>query len=647
MANMASPARGSEVGEVGGAHVDLGTEAEAGGAALLVEVELHPLPLAQHAKDRTLEGVVGQVDLTQVGFVDQDPVAGARVVALDDTLHGREAYRPGGRAGDAGPVRSVAVPTDRLDAAALRAVVVAFRDGLVDHREAINNLNVYPVPDGDTGTNMSLTLRSVVDDLDGAASEMDAVCDAIAQGSLMGARGNSGVIMSQILRGFVGVVRAHDHVDGAGFADAWARAAEGAYTAVGNPVEGTILTVVRESADAAVAAADGGADLVGVLDAARKEGGASLERTPTLLAVLADAGVVDAGGAGLLLFLDAALHVVDGRPMPEPTVTAPPDLEPARPDDDRHEPSIADLRYEVMFLLDAPDETIDGFKSAWAEVGDSIVVVGGDGLFNCHIHCDDIGAAIEAGIAVGRPHKIRITDLLEELEHREELVADGAADPVPTAVVAVGVGSGVVAILKSMGVHAVVAGGQSMNPSTAELVAAVESVPAPEVVILPNNKNIIPVAEQVDAQTSRTVRVVPTKGVAEGLACLMAYDPESTAAGNADAMTAAAASVVAGEVTRAVRDSTSDVGPITEGDWIGICRDGIRAVEDSMVAAATALLEVILDDDHELLTVIAGEDADHESTGAIEAWIEAHHPEVEVEVHDGGQPLYPYYFGLE
>lgn len=539
---------------------------------------------------------------------------------------------------------------DVLDAEALRATIGHFSAALSDHREGINNLNVYPVPDGDTGTNMSLTLRSVVEELDRAGPSMSDVCTAISHGSLMGARGNSGVIMSQILRGFAAVVADHDEIDGPRFADALAAAAKGAYGAVGNPVEGTILTVAREASEAAVAAADG-ASLLDVVEAARIEGGASLERTPTLLKVLADAGVVDAGGAGLLLLLDAALHVIDGRPLPEPKVIAPP-AEPVRPEGDDHEPSIADLRYEVMFLLDAPDESIDGFKAAWAEVGDSIVVVGGDGIFNCHVHCDDIGAAIECGIAVGRPHKIRVTDLLEELEERDWVRAEigddeVSGDPVPTAVVAVGVGSGVVAILKSMGVHAVVAGGQSMNPSTADLVAAVESVPAPEVVILPNNKNIIPVAEQVDAQTSRTVRVVPTKGVAEGLACLMAYDPQETAVDNAANMTEAAAAVVAGEVTQAVRESSSDAGPITTGDWLGICRDGIVAVEGSVVDAATGLLANMLDDDHELLTVIVGADADNESTDAIEAWLDTNHPDVDIEVHVGGQPLYPYYFGLE
>ena len=553
-----------------------------------------------------------------------------------------------------------------LDAAALRQVVTVFRDALVDHREAVNNLNVYPVPDGDTGTNMSLTLRSVVEELDGVdadtadAADMAVICKAIAHGSLMGARGNSGVIMSQILRGFSGVAAETDEVDGALFAIALAAAAEGAYGAVGNPVEGTILTVVREASEAAVAAAETGADLVGVLDAARTEGGASLERTPTLLKVLADAGVVDAGGSGFLLFLDAALNVVDDRPLPEPDVQAPPEFE-MEPVAEDGEKSIADLRYEVMFLLDAPDESIEGFKAAWAEVGDSIVVVGGDGIFNCHIHCDDIGAAIECGIDVGRPHKIRVTDLLEELDglanasdHEEDWVKgelgiepEVSGPPVPTAVVAVAVGAGVVSILKSMGVHAVVTGGQSMNPSTADLVAAVEAVPAPEVVILPNNKNIIPVAEQVDAQTSRTVKVVPTRGIAEGIASLMSYDPQATAEANAAGMAEVAEGVLAGEVTQAVRESTSEAGPIVEGDWLGIRREGICAVQPTLAEAAIELLNVMITHDHELLTVIAGDDADDDTTARIEAWVEEHHEDVEVEVHEGGQPLYPYYFGLE
>jgi len=343
------------------------------------------------------------------------------------------------------------VTTEFLDASSLRSVIVVFRDALIEHREEINNLNVYPVPDGDTGTNMSLTLRSVVEDLEKGGDDLGSVCEAIAHGSLMGARGNSGVIMSQILRGFVGVVSNKPVIDGLVFAQALAAAAEGAYGAVGNPVEGTILTVVRESSEAAMLAASSGADLLGVLEAANLEGEASLLRTPELLQVLADAGVVDAGGSGFMLFLSAALNVIGGRPIPEPKEIAPP-MESVRPTGDQHGGSIADLKYEVMFFLDAVDDSITGFKAAWAKVGDSIVVVGGDGIWNCHIHTDDIGAAIEAGIAVGRPHEIRVTDLLEELEERDWVTAEigsvpdaAAGEPVPTAVVAVGVGSGVVA----------------------------------------------------------------------------------------------------------------------------------------------------------------------------------------------------------
>ena len=553
---------------------------------------------------------------------------------------------------------------DSIDAASLRGIVITFRDALTDHREAINTLNVYPVPDGDTGTNMSLTLRSVVEELDDSGDDMASVCNGIAHGSLMGARGNSGVILSQILRAFSGVVAEHASIDGRLLATGLTAAAKGAYTAVGNPVEGTILTVIRESSKAAADAATRGTNLCGVLEAARHEAAASLERTPTLLQVLADAGVVDAGGAGLLLLYDAALHVVDDRPMPEPEATSKAAPHHRQLGAARGEggPSIADLRYEVMFLLDAPDQEIAGFKEAWAQVGDSIVVVGDGGIYNCHIHCDDIGAAIECGIGIGRPHNIRVTDLLDELaelEERDWVAAaldsdtsqrgDGAAKgpTVPTAVVAVGAGSGVFAILKSMGVQAVVAGGQSMNPSTAELVAAVESVSAPEVIILPNNKNIIAVARQVSEQTSRTVQVVATESVTEALASLMAYDPQATASVNAAAMTEAFSAVVSGEVTRAVRDATSDAGPIAQGDWLGICQAGIQAVDSSMVAAATGLLTAIVDEDHELLTVITGEDADHYTTAMIESWITRNHPDVEVEVHHGGQPLYPYFFGLE
>ena len=556
-----------------------------------------------------------------------------------------------------------------LNAATLRRVIASFHGALSEHREAIDNLNVYPVPDGDTGTNMTLTVRSVTEGLDGVDDRLEPLCRAVAHGALMGARGNSGVILAQILRGFCGVLRdaasAGQEPDAPVVARALTAASEGAYTAVARPVEGTILTVIREASDAARAASEAGGGLVEVLDAARAQGYDALARTPQMLAVLAEAGVVDAGGAGLLLLLDACLAELDGRPMPAPPKVAagPTPAASASAAHPIEESSIADLRYEVMFLLDAPDSSVDGFKQAWIEVGDSIVVVGGDGIWNCHIHTDDIGAAIEAGIAVGRPHRIQVTDLLDQAaEHSESFSApappadDGGPSPLAPveiaeadrcSVVAVGAGGGVEAILTSMGVSRVVAGGQSMNPSTAELLAAVDSLPTGNVVLLPNNKNIIPVAEQVDGETGRTVSVVPTRSVVEGIASLLVFSADNTAVHNAEAMATAAAAVTAAEVTQAVRDATSSAGPISAGDWLGIGPAGITAVESEAAAAATALLSAIIDDDHELLTVLTGADADEAATEAIVAHVSENHPEVEVEVREGGQPLYPYYFGLE
>ncbi len=556
--------------------------------------------------------------------------------------------------------------SERLGADDIRQVVAAFRDALRAHQALINQLNVYPVPDGDTGTNMALTLESVVGELDGADADLASTCKAVSHGSLMGARGNSGVLLSGILRGVAVTVSEAGGLDGPTLATALRAASDGAYAAVPRPVEGTILTVVREAAEAAeqaVAAAGGSAPgLVDVGEAAHARGHDALRRTPEMLPVLAQAGVVDAGGTGLLLLLDAVLHVADGRPLPEAPdggEAAAPDLDALRDhadagDHDAHD--VGDLRYEVMYFLEAPDETIPAFKDVWGGIGDSIVVVGGDGIWNCHIHTDDIGASIEAAVDIGRPRNIRVTDLMEQVEE-ERWVREGAAaaaeepeprpEPVPTAVVAVATGDGVRRIFSSMRVQQVVTGGQSMNPSTQQLAEAVEAAPADEVVILPNNKNIIAVAEKVAELTDKVVRVVPTRGIAEGFAALIAYDPESTAEANAEGMGAAAEAVAAGEITRAVRESTCDVGPIAEGDWIGIAREGIRAVGTDLSEVACALLGALLTEDHEILTLIEGEGANAGTTRRITEWLAEHHPDVEAEVHHGGQPLYPYYLGLE
>ncbi len=322
------------------------------------------------------------------------------------------------------------------------------------------------------------------------------------------------------------------------------------------------------------------------------------------------------------------------------------------------EDNLAGLRYEVMYLLEAPDETIPSFKEVWAGIGDSIVVVGGDGTWNCHIHTDDIGAAIEASLDAGRPHSIRVTDLLEEVEE-ERWVREGAGrvgsgppetplGPAPTTgVVAVATGDGIGRIFRSLGVQGLISGGQSMNPSTAELVEAVQALRSDEVVILPNNGNIGPVANRVNDLSDKSVWVVPTETIAEGFAALLAYDPEAHGDVNALGMEASALKVVPGEVTRAVRDSESRVGPIHEGDWLGLSRNGIEVVRDTLSGAACSLLEVLVLDTHDLVTIIEGEGSGAADTRRITEWLRDHRPGAEAEVHHGGQPLYPYLFSIE
>jgi hypothetical protein len=575
----------------------------------------------------------------------------------------------------------------------LARVVRAYRDALAEHRPALNRLNVYPVPDGDTGTNMGLTLDAVVRELDGpgaSAGDIAALARCLSHGSLMGARGNSGVILSQILRGMSSAFTdaaghaAHGataaSVDASQLAEALARASASAYAAVSNPVEGTILTVARAAAEGAEAAlADGeagaGGSLVRVLDAARASAARALAGTPEQLPVLKAAGVVDAGGAGLLLLLDSFLLVVEGRPVPPPpapsgAAPAVPGLRPAAaqvpvpegvpagvhgPGDD-----VGDLRYEVMFFLEAPDEAVPGFREVWDGCGGSVVIVGGDGLYNCHIHTDDIGAAIEAAIEIGRPRQIRVTDLTEQVEEerwvREAAASAPAGEPasgrVTCAVVAVCAGEGVKRIFRSLGARQVVAGGQSANPSTAEVLAAIEASPAEQVVVLPNNPNVVAVAEQAAAHTRKKVRVVPTPGIPEGFAALLAYDPEADVDTNADSMAAAAEHVVAGEVAQASRDAVTDAGPAREGDWLGIGREGIRFVAPAPggpADAAVGLLDQLVPPaaEHEIVTIIEGEGAHAAETRRIVEWLSENRPGVSSEVHHGGQPLYPYLFSIE
>jgi hypothetical protein len=549
----------------------------------------------------------------------------------------------------------------QLAPADLCRIVATYRDALRAHQDELNRLNVYPVPDGDTGTNMALTVESVVGELDTAggtpametAAEptMEEVCEAIRHGSLMGARGNSGVILSQILRGLADTFAPLESVSAGDVAAGLRHATDAAYEAVLRPVEGTILTVVRSAAESVEqAVAEGESTLTGLLGRATDAARDAVARTPELLPVLREAGVVDAGGRGFELLLAAWRNVVDGTPVPAPLVVTTP--EAVEMNLHHRHIEMEGGRYEVMFLLRCDDARVPVFKEAWDALGDSIVVVGGEGLWNCHVHTDDIGGAIEAGIAAGTPARIQVTDLVEQVSELEEQqwVRDHEApsrERVATAVVAVAVGDGLRRLLGTLGVQEVVAGGQSMNPSTAQILAAVEACRAEGVIVLPNNKNIVPVARQVRELTEIPVDVVPTTAVVEALAALVVYDPHRSVAENAEAMAEEATRVRAGEITQAVRDSSAECGPIREGDWIAITRDGIVAASGSTLDAACALLEALVDDDSELVTVLVGEGASDDDVAALGEHLGRAHPELEVELHRGDQPLYPFLVGVE
>jgi DAK2 domain fusion protein YloV len=538
-----------------------------------------------------------------------------------------------------------------LSARELRTTIGTYAELLRSHKDVINRLNVYPVPDGDTGTNMTLTIESVAAELGPLAEDADMadVCKAIAHGSLMGARGNSGVILSQMLRGLVAKFPGNGDVSADLLAESLENADVLARQAVVRIVEGTMLSIARAAAEGARAHCE---TLTALVRSARDRAKDALAFTPEQLPVLKQAGVVDSGGTGLLLLFDALCYTVANDPLP---------IAPSADSIDVHvheetevrESSIADLRYEVMYFLDADDAKMHAFREVWSGIGDSIVIVGGEGLYNCHIHTDDIGAAVEAALDAGRPREIRVTDLSDQVIE-ERWVREGSAEQVdeqdpapPTAVVAVVVGDGVGRIFRSLGVRVIVKGGQSMNPSTADLVEAVIATGSDQVVLLPNNKNIRPVADQVDALVDQLVTVVPTNSIVEGFAALLDYDPNASAEENMKAMSLSACNVVAAEVTQAVRDTTTDVGLVHVGDWIGLSAAGVRSIDDSIAGASNRLLAQLITPSHELLTIIEGEGSSPANTRRITEFLADEYPGVAVEVHHGGQPLYPYYFGIE
>ncbi|MEX2459087.1 MAG: DAK2 domain-containing protein [Actinomycetota bacterium] len=533
-----------------------------------------------------------------------------------------------------------------LDAASLVDVMERFAEALREHRDELNSLNVFPVPDGDTGTNMLLTQEAVVralQPLRGAGlSEVGA---AVTKASLMGARGNSGVILSQVLRGLSAVLCAHPAPDGRCLADALREASREARAAVARPQPGTVLTVMEAAAVAATGACEAGAGLAGIARAALEAAARAVEDTPRLLPELRRAGVVDAGGRGALLLFDALASVLTG----EPRSVA---VGPMGPVGDGHGSEMAgSLRFthEVMYLLEASDAAVAGLRETLARIGDSLVVVGGGGLFNVHVHTNDTEAALAAGRAAGTPRDARVEDLREQVGERCQA---GQARAVQVAeqrvgLVAVAEGAGLAELFASLGA-VVVAGGPGHNPSVEEIVAAVDATGLPDVVVLPNHRNVVPAAERAAAASDgRAVRVIPTRSIPAGLAAAAAFNPLGEPDDVVRDMAGASRAAAAGELAVAEREAETPAGSVRPGQWLGIVDGEVAVAGEDPAAVAARLVGALRRPGHEILTLLVGAGATADEAAGVRASIQAVAGDLEVEVHAGGQDRHPYLVGLE
>jgi DAK2 domain fusion protein YloV len=492
------------------------------------------------------------------------------------------------------------------------------------HRRRIDDLNVYPVPDGDTGTNLTLTVRAVVEALEAAgADDRAGLAKDVSRAALMGARGNSGVILSQIVRGATESLAESNDV-----ARAFRSASDAAYRAVKKPVEGTMLTAIRELADAA----ERNADLAAVVVA----GDASVVRTREMLPVLREAGVVDAGAAGLVEIVRGIAAALAGEALPEA-----PEVGDEEAGFEAIHQELSPYRYCTVFVVEGADLDSDALERELEQLGDSLLVVGDRTALKVHVHTDDPGAALSLGVAQGTIAGIEIANMHEQTAQREARLLQAVADPRPSgtcAVVAVAAGAGNRRLFESLGA-VVVDGGSTMNPSTADLVAAIEAIAEAEVLVLPNNGNVIMGAEQAVANAAHLARVVPTRTLQAGLAALVVFDPALGADENAAAMQEAAEAVATGAVTIASRDVQLNGVAVRKGAWLGLAEGEPVAGGEGFNDVARSVVEALLADrPRGLLTLLTGDRPPLLET--LVAELESTHPELELEVHEGGQPHY-------
>lgn len=555
----------------------------------------------------------------------------------------------------------------------LARMFLAGAKNLDSKKDWINELNVFPVPDGDTGTNMTMTIMSAAKEVSSLTDPtMAELAKAISSGSLRGARGNSGVILSQLFRGFCKVIKEYDDIDVTILCEACQKAVETAYKAVMKPKEGTILTVAKGAAEKALELSDDTEDVVTFVEEVIKQAEYVLDQTPEMLPVLKQAGVVDSGGQGLVQVLKGAYDALVGKEIDYTIEGAPTGAAPAKISAETE----AEIKFgyctEFIIVLNAPmsDNEEHAYKAFLESIGDSIVVVADDEIVKTHVHTNDPGLALQKALTFGSLSKIKIDNMREE--HQEKLIkdsqklaaqqkaeeeayeaarADEKTNNMPAkemGFVSVSIGEGMNEVFRGLGVDYLIEGGQTMNPSTEDMLNAIEHVNAKTVFILPNNKNIIMAANQaVDLVEDKQIIVIPTKTIPQGITALVNYIPDHSAEENKEQMMAEIENVKTGQVTYAVRDTEIDGKTIKQNDFMGIGDKSILSVGTDLKATTLEMVDDMVDEDSAIVSIYFGSDSDEDSANELAAAIEEKYPDVEVEVNDGGQPIYYYVISVE
>lgn len=567
-----------------------------------------------------------------------------------------------------------------INAEALAKAFLAGAKNLEAKKEWINELNVFPVPDGDTGTNMSMTILSAAKEVSAMEHPtMSALAKAISSGSLRGARGNSGVILSQLFRGFTKVIAEYDEINVQILSDAFERAVETAYKAVMKPKEGTILTVAKGMAKRASEMVDETDDLIVFCEAVIRAGDHVLSKTPDMLPVLKQAGVVDSGGQGLMQVMKGALDSLKGKEIDYNIELSaqPSGMEEGRASYNLDAQAAQEIKFayctQFLIMLDRPITTRqeNEFKEYLESIGDSIVVVADDEIVKVHVHTNDPGMAMQRGLTYGSLTTIIIENMKLERDEKlsalkeKEMQSAGISEadkpqpakeqeqqeempPKEMGFISVSIGEGINEIFKGLGVDHIIEGGQTMNPSTEDMLNAIAAVNAQTVFILPNNKNIILAANQAASLTEdKKVVVIPTKTIPQGITALINFIPDSTPEENEERMNAELSNVKSGQVTYAVRDTVIDDKEIKQDDYMGIGDDGILSVGQELTATVMDMMSQLIDEDSAIVSVYYGEDIGEDDANAIAAQIEEQFSDVEVEVHYGGQPIYYYVVSVE